>query len=236
MPAWKEGAKLQYMQCVKFSAEAEALFNQLPPAQQRLLECTREKGASSWVTTLPIDEQGFLLHKRAFRDALCLRYGWKLQNLPLHCACGDPLSVDHAMSCHKGGFPTLRHNEIRDLTANLLKEVCPNTCIEPGLQSLDGEPFRLRTTNTEEDARVDIRADSFWTTAQGAFFDIRAFHPSAPSYRKKELPALYRMHENAKKREYGDRIREVERGAFTPGAFHNGRNGKRVYHLLQASG
>ena len=98
----------------------------------------------------------------------------------------------------------------------MLKEVCPNTCIEPVLQSLDGEAFRLRTTNTEEDARVDIRADSFWTTAQGAFFDIRVFHPSAPSYRKKELPALYRMHENAKKREYGDRIREVERGAFTP--------------------
>ena len=119
-------------------AEAEALFNQLPPAQQRLLECTREKGASSWVSTLPIDE-----HKGAFRDVLCLRYGWKLQNLPLHCACGDSLSVDHAMSCHKGGFPTLRHNEICNLTANLLKEVCPNTCIKPGLQSLDGEAFRL---------------------------------------------------------------------------------------------
>ena len=56
-------------------AEAEALFNQLLPAQQRLLECTREKGASSRVTTLPIDKQGFLLHKGAFRDALCLRYG-----------------------------------------------------------------------------------------------------------------------------------------------------------------
>ena len=27
---------------------------------------------------------------------------------------------------------------------------------------------------------------------------------------------MYRMHENVKKREYGDRIREVERGAFTP--------------------
>ena len=89
------------MKAIKFSvqstkrdihlAEAEALVNQLPPAQQRLLECTREKGASSWVTTLPIDEHGFLLHKGAFRDALCLRYGWKLQNLPLHCACGDSL-------------------------------------------------------------------------------------------------------------------------------------------------
>ena len=33
---------------------------------------------------------------------------------------------------------------------------------------------------------------------------------------KKELSALYRMHENAKKREYGARIREVEWAAFTP--------------------
>ena len=39
---------------------------------------------------------------------------------------------------------------------------------------------------------------------------------SAPSYRKKELFALYRMHENAKKREYGVRICEVELGDFTP--------------------
>ena len=163
-----------------------------------------------------LDEHGFLLHKGAFTDALCLRYGWKLQNLPLHCACEDSLSVDHAMSCHKGGFPTLWHNEICNLTANLLKEVCPNTCIEPGLQSLDVEAFRLRTTNTEEDACVDIRVDGFWTTAQGAFFDIRVFHPSAPFTVKKELSALYRMHENAKKREYGARIREVEQAAFTP--------------------
>ena len=27
---------------------------------------------------------------------------------------------------------------------------------------------------------------------------------------------MYRLHEKAKKREYGARIREVERGAFTP--------------------
>ena len=32
-----------------------------------------EKGASSWLSTLPIDEHGFALHKGAFRDALCLR-------------------------------------------------------------------------------------------------------------------------------------------------------------------
>ena len=37
------------------------------------------------------------------------------------------------------GFPSIRHNEIRDLTANLLTEVCNDVCIEPDLQPLSGE-------------------------------------------------------------------------------------------------
>ena len=61
-------------------AEAEAIFNELPPPQQRLLECTREKDASSWVSTLPIDEHGLLLNKGDFKDALCFRYGWQIHN------------------------------------------------------------------------------------------------------------------------------------------------------------
>ena len=40
-------------------AEAEAIFNELPPPQQRVLECTREKGASAWLSALPVDEHGF---------------------------------------------------------------------------------------------------------------------------------------------------------------------------------
>ena len=162
-------------------AEAEAIFNELPPPQQHLLACTKEKGASSWVSALPIDEHRFYLHKGDFRDALCLRYGWQISNLPHHCACGDPLSVDHAMCCHKSGFPTLHHNEIRNMSANLLREVCPNTCTEPGLQPFNSETFQLRTANTDE-ARVDIRTEGFWTSAQVAFFYIRVFHPSPPSY------------------------------------------------------
>ncbi len=30
-----------------------------------------------------------------------------------------------------GGFPTIRHNEIRDITASLLTEVCHNVATEP---------------------------------------------------------------------------------------------------------
>ena len=34
--------------------------------------------------------------------------------------------------------------------------------------------------------------------------------------RNTSIPALYRQHELGKKREYGDRIREIEHASFTP--------------------
>ena len=51
----------------------------------------------------------------------------------------------------------------------------------------------------------------------GCLFDVRAFHPNAPSYRNSTIPAIYLSHEQEKKREYyGDRVREVEKASFTP--------------------
>ena len=61
--------------------------------------------------------------------------------LPSFCACGSNFSVNHALSCNKGGFPSLRHNEIQDLTASLVSEVCSNVAVEPHLQPLTGEEF-----------------------------------------------------------------------------------------------
>jgi len=42
------------------------------------------------------------------------------------------------------------------------------------------------------------------------------FHPNAPNYLRTQPPSLFRRHELEKKREYGDRIRSVECGSFTP--------------------
>ena len=196
--------------------EAKKVYDQLQPAARRLLDCASEKGASSWISTLPIEEHGYCLSKVAFRDAISLRYGWTIQNVSLTCACGTPFSVDHAMSCHKGGLPTLRHNKIRDLAAELLKEVCHNVSVEPGLQALDGERIRPRTANRENEARLDIRANGFWSGGQEAFFfDVRVFQQNAPTYCIRHLTALYRLHEGIKKREYSERVREVECGVFT---------------------
>ena len=112
---------------------AKALYDILSPEYMRIVELASEKGASSWLTVLPIDSSGFALHKSAFRDALCLRYGWPCKDLPSQCKCGNQPSVDHLLSCPMGGYPSLRHNEIRDITASFLSEVCRNVSIEPGL-------------------------------------------------------------------------------------------------------
>ena len=66
------------------------------------------------------------------------------------------------MSCPTGGFPSIRHNEIRDLTAKVLTETCHNVGIEPPLQSINDEHFRHKTANSENGARLDIAADNFW--------------------------------------------------------------------------
>ena len=90
---------------------------------------------------------------------------------------------------------------------------------EPSLQPLSGEIILPRTANKQDDARLDIRARGFWSRQQDAFFDVRGFHPDAPSYRNTSISVRYRQHEMAKKREYGDRVREVEYAAFTPLVF-----------------
>ena len=81
---------------------------------------------------------------------------------PSHCACETVFSVDHALSCPKGGLPSLRHNEIRDLTVRLLTEVCHQVQAEPVLQPVSNPgSFALSTANTQEGARLDIAMNGF---------------------------------------------------------------------------
>ena len=119
------------------------------------------------------------------------------------------------MICHKGGIPTLHHNEVRDLTAELLAETASGVSTGPRLQPLHDEVFQLRLANREDEARLDVRASNFWWKGQEALFNFRVLYPIAPSYRQR-TSSLYRMHELEKKREYAERVRKVERGAVTP--------------------
>ena len=175
--------------------ESDLMKEKLPHSLQRFMVLAQEKGASSWLTALPIEEFGFALHKGAFHDAIALRYSWQPQRAPSTCGCGTKFSVEHALSCPKGGFPSIRHNEIRDLTADLLTQVCSDVCIEPELQPLSGEIFSNATSNTQDGARLDIAANGFWGGHfERTFFDVRVFNPHAPSHRQGKKPAFCRMY------------------------------------------
>ena len=139
---------------------------------------------------------------------------------PSHCACGTNFSVDHALSCPKGGFPSIRHNEVRDITAELLSEVCHEVEVEPHLQPLSDERFQQKTANTQDGARLDIAMNGFWSGRyEICYTDVRVFNPLAPSNSGTTLQSCYRKHEITKKRAYKLRIREVEHSSFTPLVF-----------------
>ena len=102
--------------------------------------------------------------------------------------------------------------------APLLTEVCPNVGVEPALQPLSEERFhQCSSTNTEDGARLDIRAQDLWDKSKrSTFFDVRVFNSHAPSNCMPSTEACYRRHEQEKRRTYEKRVIEVEKGTFTP--------------------
>ena len=163
----------------------------------------KEKGAGSWLTALPLKDHGYCLNKQEFRDAVSLRYGWRIANTAIFCACGKENSINHSQICLKGGFVNMRHNALRDLNAELQAEVCKDVAIEPGLIPVDNEEI----TGTRADgARTDISSRGLWGTFQRTFFDVRVLHPNCPSYLGKSITTLYQNHEHAKMVTYNSRI------------------------------
>ena len=64
-------------------------------------------------------------------------------------------------------FITMRHNEVRDITANILNEVYSNVQNEPVLQPLTGE-ILVNAANRSDEARLDITARDFWIRGKQA--------------------------------------------------------------------
>ena len=203
---------------INIKQKSKNLFETVSPSSRRAMELSQEKGSTSWLNVIPLKEMGFYLNKREFRDALHLRYDWSILDKPAVCVCGDNFDTDHAMICKKGGFITMRYNELRDLEAELLNTVCKDVQIEPVLQDITGEILNPGA-NKSADARLDIHARGFWEKCTSAFFDVRVCHPNADTYIHHSPKQIYKMHEQEKKRQYATRVLEIEKGTFTPLVF-----------------
>ena len=130
------------------------------------------------------------------------------------------MSVDHALTCPTGGYPSLRHNELRDVLVEVMtSSAIPDVQTEPPLLPLDDEQLHGAAANRAAEGRLDIRARGFWSPQQDAFFDVRVTHPSASLLSRQEVLAQISRNEHQKKRAYLQRVVDVERGSFTPLVF-----------------
>ena len=205
----------------RWESKKKVVIGRAPDDLKNAVRAASEKGASSWVTALPSYEHDTVLHKGDFRDAIYIRYGWALKNLPERCACDRAtFNLQHALDCPLGGLRTIQHNETRDAMAQTMREA-GLTCveIEPKLQPLSGELFELKSTIKDDEARADIKCTGLWKAMRQAFFDVKVISPYARSYADYNPAALYKHAEAYKMRQYAKRVQEVEKADFMPLVF-----------------
>ena len=95
--------------------------------------------------------------------------------------------------------------------------------MSPPSQSYKNSLVRHSIDKPDDNARLDIRARSFWdNNAENTFFDVNIFNPNAPSNRSTSVTSCYRRHERAKRNKYmyEERVVEVEKATFTPLVFN----------------
>ena len=76
----------------------------------------------------------------------------------------------------------MRHDNVRDVEAEFLDEVCRGVETEPGLLPVEPENFE-KGAITGDMARLDIVATGLFGNMEKTYFDVRVTHP-------KGLPTL----------------------------------------------
>ena len=90
-----------------FQAKQGSIIEKLEGSGSKLMiQLATEKGASSWLTSLPLKEYGYVLNKQQFCDAIAIRYNLTLKDCPKVCACGQKYSVNHAVN-HADVYETM---------------------------------------------------------------------------------------------------------------------------------
>ena len=160
--------------------QTQSVRAKLSSYQQKPYDISTKKGVSSWLTVLPIRAQGFDLHKGAFKDCLCLRYGWTPSSLSTSCTCGSPFLLIMPSTALLVVFPPSDMMVSETYSQTYERSVNMYVSVEPTLQPLTGENLIPISANSSTEARLDIRADGFWECdRQSAFFRSTNFQPDS---------------------------------------------------------
>ena len=88
----------------------ESIDSNLSPDLLRLVNQSRDRGASSWLNAMPLADQDRAMNEQEFRHSLRLRYNLPLVDLPSLCVSGEKFTEGHALSCKKRDFVAQRHD------------------------------------------------------------------------------------------------------------------------------
>ena len=112
--------------------------------------------------------------------------------LPYNCEYRPRFNLQHVVSCKKGGFISIRHNQIRNITARLLNEECKDIRVESRLQQITSKALRSSTL-TRNEVPLDICGSGFWQAGQMKFFDVRLFNSNTKRYVNQDIPKTYEL-------------------------------------------
>ena len=183
----------------------------------------RSKATGSWLTTMPNRLNGTELSAEEFRDSLRLRFGVLPKGLPPRCdGCGHKFSVEHALSCSKGGVVLLRHNEVSEEWQQMCAQAyTPRAVSDEPLIPNSQDPTREcapQATPIQPESRGDIGCQGFWKRQTLAIFDVRVTNLDGGAQRGKDAATMLAKHELEKKKKHLDRC-IAGRCQFTPLVF-----------------
>ena len=69
---------LKNQRLTQLKDKASELEDKLPNSMKRAVTLAKDKGASNWLNVLPLEEEGYVLNKEDFRDAVYLRYNYQV--------------------------------------------------------------------------------------------------------------------------------------------------------------
>jgi hypothetical protein len=202
------------------AAELVRLRTVATASNSRRMLRSRETGA--WLTTMPDSQNGTELSVDEFRDNLRLRNGLVPASLPHLCeGCDKRFTVEHAMSCKKGGLVSLRHNDLQAEWHFLCAEALKPSVVsdEPFIHtSQDVQRAGANGTEPTPELRGDVSVHGFWRRGTTAVFDVRVTDTDQPSNRGVDPVKVLKRHETEKKKKY-NALCIARRKTFTPLVF-----------------
>ena len=108
---------------------------------------------------------------------------WTTDMVGSQKGCLRHAHVDNSstLTMFSAAIMAIRHNELRDTTADMLYQVCHNVSVKLHLQPLSGKAMLYNTANREDCARLDVKANGFWGDNFHMTFDVRVFNHTPPA-------------------------------------------------------